>query len=79
MEEESIALPISEIVGKDDDKLGTKKAEIIECLKEMKEKDEEVKLSTHSSTNDFYKRNLEKIDKEIDLQSDKATQVEKTI
>jgi hypothetical protein len=79
LEEESIALPISEIVGKDDDKLGTKKTEIIECLKEMKEKDEEVKLSTHSSTNDFYKRNLEKIDKEIDLQSDKATQVEKTI
>ena len=72
MEEESIALPKSEIVGKDDDKLETKKAEIIECLKEMKEKDEEVKLSIHSSTNDFYKRNLEKIDKEINLQSTKA-------
>jgi hypothetical protein len=38
----------------------------------MKEKDEGVKLSIHSSTNDFYKRNIEKIDKVIGLQSDKA-------
>ncbi len=45
----------------------------------MKEKDKVVKLSIHSSTNDFYKRNLEKIDKEIGLQSEKASLAEKTI
>jgi hypothetical protein len=45
----------------------------------MKEKDEKVKLTICSATNEYYKRNVEKIGKEIDLQNVKNSQVKDTI